>query len=191
MLRRMCCWPTRYTRSKRVAFILFQMLTACKRTFRCFVRAVAWIPVIFVSAVIIWGYYVYVYVMNICCASTHCFKVVNYTNCMFPIFLPGAFPKGSPTVSALVSGWQVYANQYNILIVTAVGPHYFTDRTGMPHYSRNGTDRQCTAELYSAMRSQNTKLVMRFDDLRDHQTILLKKKLASSLPPVKPKVGEM
>lgn len=113
MIRRMCCWPTRYTRSKRVAFILFQMLTACKRTFRCFVRAVAWIPVIFVSAVIIWGYYVYVYVMNISGKSTHCFKVVDYTNCMFPIFLPGAFPKGSPTVSALVSGWKVYANQYS------------------------------------------------------------------------------
>lgn len=141
MLRRMCCWPTRYTRSKRVAFILFQMLTACKRTFRCFVRAVAWIPVIFVSAVIIWGYYVYVYVMNISGESTHCFKVVDYTNCMFPIFLPGAFPKGSPTVSPLVSGWQVYANQYNNNIYShSCGASLF-HRSGMPHYFTERNER--------------------------------------------------
>ena len=41
------------------------MATACRRTFRCFIWTVAWIPVIFVSLLIVWAYYVYVYVMNI------------------------------------------------------------------------------------------------------------------------------
>ena len=41
------------------------LLTACKRTCVCCFKVVQWIPVVFVSAVIIWGYYVYVFEMNI------------------------------------------------------------------------------------------------------------------------------
>ena len=56
---------------------------------------------------------------------------------------------------------------------------------------------QCTAELYSAMHSQNTKSVMRLDNLQGHQhasnssKVLLKKELPHSLPLVKPKVGKI
>ena len=41
------------------------LFTACKRTCICCFKVVQWIPVIFVSAVLIWGYYVYVFEMNI------------------------------------------------------------------------------------------------------------------------------
>ena len=53
------------------------------------------------------------------------------------------------------------------------GTHYFTERNGLKRLTLfHGTERtvQCTAELYSAMSSQNTKSVMRSDDLRGHQT---------------------
>ena len=54
--------------------------SACGKAGRSVLRVVAWIPVLFVAAVLIWGYYVYVYVMNIsgefkCALWLECFTV--------------------------------------------------------------------------------------------------------------------
>ena len=50
-----------------------RMASACSKATRAVIRVVSWIPVLFVTAVLLWGYYVYVYVMNI---SGTCLSVV-------------------------------------------------------------------------------------------------------------------
>ena len=42
-----------------------KIVSAIGRSARFTVRVLAWIPVVIVALVLIWGYYVYVYVMNI------------------------------------------------------------------------------------------------------------------------------
>lgn len=41
-----------------------KIVSAIGRSARFTVRILAWIPVVIVALVLIWGYYVYVYVMN-------------------------------------------------------------------------------------------------------------------------------
>lgn len=43
----------------------FKLLTGCRALCRCVFRVLAWLPVVFVTIVVLWGYYVYVYIMNI------------------------------------------------------------------------------------------------------------------------------
>ena len=38
---------------------------ACRKAVDICMRVMYWLPVLFVTAVILWGYYVYMYVMNI------------------------------------------------------------------------------------------------------------------------------
>lgn len=52
-------------RCRRVMSLRLKFLSACRRTTRCMIRILAWVPVLIVAVVLLWGYYVYVYVMNI------------------------------------------------------------------------------------------------------------------------------
>lgn len=54
--------PVRYV---RVMALRLRVASACSKATRTVIRVISWIPVIFVTAVLVWGYYVYVYVMNI------------------------------------------------------------------------------------------------------------------------------
>jgi len=99
------------------------------------------------------------------------------------------------------NGWKVNSGWRSTL---PAGPSLFHrmewTRTDQNVSLFHGMERtaQCTAELYSAMHSQNTiKSVMRLDNLQGHQHAsnsskdLLKKELPRSLPLVKPKVGKI
>ncbi|XP_064405258.1 palmitoyltransferase ZDHHC20-like isoform X2 [Halichondria panicea] len=50
--------------------------TTCVRAGRSVIRVLAWIPVLFVAIVLVWGYYVYVYVMNISVFFIACAHVI-------------------------------------------------------------------------------------------------------------------
>ena len=54
-----------------------KIVSACNRLCRCIIRVLAWLPVVFVSAIILWGYYVYVYIMNISGTATF-FTLVSH-----------------------------------------------------------------------------------------------------------------
>ena len=73
--------------------------SACGRAGRSVLRVVAWIPVLFVVVVLVWGYYVYVYVMNI---SGEC--AMRQSVCLSRDTSLGTFPKGSQAVNIIVSG---------------------------------------------------------------------------------------
>ena len=49
----------------RVMALRLKLISALRRAARITLRILAWIPVLIVALVLIWGYYVYVYVMNI------------------------------------------------------------------------------------------------------------------------------
>lgn len=49
----------------RVMSLRLKLATSLRQACRFSLRLLAWIPVIIVALVLIWGYYVYVYVMNI------------------------------------------------------------------------------------------------------------------------------
>ena len=42
-----------------------RVLNTCRASIRCTFRLLAWIPVLFVAILLTWGYYVYVYIINI------------------------------------------------------------------------------------------------------------------------------
>ena len=52
-------------RAVRVMALRLKLVSALRRSARITLRVLAWIPVVIVALVLIWGYYVYVYVMNI------------------------------------------------------------------------------------------------------------------------------
>jgi hypothetical protein len=43
----------------------FKVLSACRALCHCAFRVVSWLPVVIVAIILIWGYFVYVYIMNI------------------------------------------------------------------------------------------------------------------------------
>jgi len=50
-------------RWSRNMVIRSRLSSACIKAGRGVVRVIAWIPVVFVTAVLLWGYYVYVYII--------------------------------------------------------------------------------------------------------------------------------
>jgi len=94
-------WPIR---GRRISLLRLQMTTACRRTFRCFIRAVSWIPVIFVSLLIAWAYYVYVYVMNISGERKY---TKPWSRAQTPFWTNREFRKGSgdETIPSLSYTW--------------------------------------------------------------------------------------
>ena len=93
-----------YSAARKMA----RLSDACRRTCRCLFRAFLWVPVIIVCAILLWGYYVYVYVMNISgeCepSSVQCMVDRSIPPPPSPLPLPGTFPKGPPGVSETISG---------------------------------------------------------------------------------------
>lgn len=90
-----------------------RLLSSCKRALRSFIRVVSWLPVVFVTALMVWGYFVYVWVMNLSGKATInrclCYKLQLETRFRYEfvfslVITPGKFPKGPPHVSAFVSG---------------------------------------------------------------------------------------
>ena len=88
-----------------------KLVSALRKSARLTVRIVAWIPVLIVSLVLIWGYYVFVYVMNFSGKfDLERSRKTNYERARFLDYLIiGTFPKGSPVVSTLVSGGLIVA----------------------------------------------------------------------------------
>ena len=41
------------------------MSSACRRCLYFALRLVAWVPVLFVTVLLLWGYYVYVYIIHL------------------------------------------------------------------------------------------------------------------------------
>ena len=52
-------------RRVRAMTLRLKLVSGCRRAARLTLRLLAWVPVLLVTLVLIWGYYVYVYVMNI------------------------------------------------------------------------------------------------------------------------------